>query len=240
MFPHRALTRTKFNGAQLKYESPKSSKSELLWQKLDYKHYCGCNKLGSANYSSQKITNRNIIFSGSSPITLQIISYFSTAVGVQHLTINPCSMKNALRILSLITFIALFSTNTQAAVFAVQESAESELQQQFGTDDLQEFMAMSTKEMGKRRGERLTFKERLAVKMVKRQVKKMQRRGEEVSLEAVSQKAATNINIGGFILGFLLGLIGVLIALLIDKDLVNSALIGFGIWLVIVLIAVVL
>lgn len=149
-------------------------------------------------------------------------------------------MKNALRILSLITFIALFSTNTQAAVFAVQESAESELQQQFGTDDLQEFMAMSTKEMGKRRGERLTFKERLAVKMVKRQVKKMQRRGEEVSLEAVSQKAATNINIGGFILGFLLGLIGVLIALLIDKDLVNSALIGFGIWLVIVLIAVVL
>ena len=148
-------------------------------------------------------------------------------------------MQTALKTLSLFLLLACFSTTANATVFSVDDAApQSALFEKFGTDDVQEFMALSPREMGKRRGQKLTFKERMAVKLVKRQVRKMERRGQEVSLEAASQNAASDFNIGGFLLGFLLGLIGVLIALLIDRDLVNSALIGLGVWLVILLLLV--
>ena len=149
-------------------------------------------------------------------------------------------MQNTLKTFSFLALFFSFILPADAAVFAVQERENSVLLDQFGTDDLQEFMTLSPKEMGKRRGHKLTFKERLAVKIAKRQVRKMERKGQEVSLEAVSSNAASNINIGGFLLGFLLGLSGVLIALLIGRDLVNSALIGCAVWLALVLIIIVL
>lgn len=149
-------------------------------------------------------------------------------------------MQNALKTFSLLALLFCFTLPAEAAVFAVQENEKSALLEQFGTEDIQEFMALSPREMGKRRGQRLTFKERLAVKLAQRQIRKMERRGEEVTLESVTKKGAADVNIGGFLLGFLLGLIGVLIALLIDKDLVNSALIGFAVWVGIVLLILIL
>ena len=148
-------------------------------------------------------------------------------------------MQHALKAASILMLLLCFTLSADAAVFAVDKAAtKSTLLEKFGTDDVQEFMALSPKEMGKRRGERLTFKEKMAVKLVKRQIRKAERRGQEVSLESASQNAASDFNIGGFLLGFLLGLIGVLLALIIDKDLVNSALIGLGVWVVILILIV--
>lgn len=148
-------------------------------------------------------------------------------------------MKNCLRILPLMAlFLFQFST-ADAAVFAVNDANNKAfLETQFGTDNLNDFVNMSAKDVAKATGEKLSFKEKVALKLVQRQVKRQMKKGERVDLPTSYEKAAPSINIGGFILGFLLGLIGVLIALIIDRDLVTSALYGFLAWLVIVLVIV--
>lgn len=146
-------------------------------------------------------------------------------------------MKQLLRILPLMALFLFQFSSADAAVFAINEANnKAYLQTQFGADDLNDFVKMSAKDVAKATGEKLSLKERLVLKVVQRQVKRQIKKGERVDVRATNEAAAPAVNIGGFLLGFLLGLIGVLIAWLIDRDLLTSSL--YGLLALIIVLAV--
>ena len=106
---------------------------------------------------------------------------------------------------------------------------------------IEDIVNLKPKEIEKKAGKKLKFKEKLALKLAKGKIKKAMKKGkspEEIKAELAA--GDFNFHIGGFILGFLLGVLGVLIAyLLIDRDAGISALIGVGAVLVLVLLLVV-
>jgi hypothetical protein len=65
-------------------------------------------------------------------------------------------------------------------------------------------------EIEAKKGEKLSFREKLALKLLKKKMEK--------KMNAGDKKAPKEIDIIGFVLGLLLGLIGVLLAYLIDRD----------------------
>jgi hypothetical protein len=146
-------------------------------------------------------------------------------------------MKQLLRILPLLALIAFSYSTANAAVFAINDASnKAYLESQFGADNLQDFVDLSAKDVAANRGERLSLKEKIVLKVVQRQVKRQMKRGERVDVKTAYEDAAPAVNIGGFLLGFILGLIGVLIALLIDRNLVTSALYGMLAWLIILVL----
>ncbi|WP_367390210.1 hypothetical protein [Lewinella sp. LCG006] len=150
-------------------------------------------------------------------------------------------MKQLLRILPLVALLAFSFSNANAAVFAINDASNKAfLESQFGTDNLEDFVHLSAKDVAARTGERLSLKEKLVLKVVQRQVKRQLKKGERVDLKSAHAEAGTTVNLGGFLLGLLLGLLGVLIALLIDRDLVTSALYGLLVLVVILVIGFVL
>ncbi len=109
---------------------------------------------------------------------------------------------------------------------------------------VEDFLNMSAKEIGQKRGKKLKLKERLALMLMKRQIKRAVKKGESVedmvekmNAEAESDSTSTIL---GFLLGFLLGLIGVLIAYIFYKQGVKGAWYGVLALLALILLAVVL
>ena len=97
--------------------------------------------------------------------------------------------------------------------------------------NLQDFLNMSAKEIGKKRGKKLKFKERIALGLAKRKIKKALKKGKsEEEIKEMLASGGGDFHVGGFLLGFLLGLIGVLIAYIAVKDGIKWAWIGLGIW----------
>jgi hypothetical protein len=136
-----------------------------------------------------------------------------------------------------LALIAFSYSTANAAVFAINDASnKAYLESQFGADNLQDFVDLSAKDVAANRGERLSLKEKIVLKVVQRQVKRQMKRGERVDVKTAYEDAAPAVNIGGFLLGFILGLIGVLIALLIDRNLVTSALYGMLAWLIILVL----
>jgi hypothetical protein len=114
------------------------------------------------------------------------------------------------------------------------------------TISLLEMSKLSIKEAELVRGEKMKFAERLAFKSAQNKLKKcinpdgsLNDRRLTKSLKKIGDDGG--FHAGGFFLGLLLGLIGLIIALLINDDKkrarVKWALIGWGVWIVIVLIA---
>jgi len=96
------------------------------------------------------------------------------------------------------------------------------------------------------RGEKMKFSERLVFKVAQRKLKKSINPDGSLNDRRLTKnlkKADGNggFHAGGFFLGLLLGLIGVIITLLINDDKKKSrvkwALIGWGVWIAIVLLA---
>ncbi len=144
-------------------------------------------------------------------------------------------MKQLLRILPLLALLVFSYSTANAAISAINDASnKAYLESEFGTDNLQDFVDLSAKDIAANRGERLSLKEKIVLKVVQRQVKRQMKKGERVDVKTAYEDAAPAVNIGGFLLGFILGLIGVLIALLIDRNLLTSALYGLLAWLIII------
>lgn len=158
-------------------------------------------------------------------------------------------MKKQLTIFATLLFFLVNIQNISAVKTPVIDKAnvnENIQQIDFTTTSMSvdDFLNMSAKEIGQKRGKKLKLKERLALMLMKRQIKKAVKKGESVedmvermNAEAESDSTSTIL---GFLLGFLLGLIGVLIAYLFYKQGVKGAWYGVLALLALILIAVVL
>ena len=107
---------------------------------------------------------------------------------------------------------------------------------------VQDFLALTPKKYKELTGEKLSFTQKIALKMAQKKVRKAIKNNENVDSTVMANALDTSdFNIGGFVLGLLLSVIGVLIAYLIgDTSVIKWAWIGFAIFLVIFLLAVLL
>ena len=110
--------------------------------------------------------------------------------------------------------------------------------------DPKTFLSLTPAKIQEMTGKKMTFKQKLGLKLAQRDVKKQLKQGKEVNMADMAKRADGGISVLWLILGLLLGVIGVLIALLTkkgkDDNRVKSSLIGWGIWIAIVLIAYVI
>lgn len=102
----------------------------------------------------------------------------------------------------------------------------------------EDFLNLTPKEIKQRTGEKLSLKEKLALRYVQSQIKRDIKKGISPADATFNlDDEARKFNIGGFLLGLFLGLIGWLISLLFkNKNVRRSALLGWGVAVVIYLI----
>lgn len=107
---------------------------------------------------------------------------------------------------------------------------------------VEEFLSLTPKKYKELTGEKLSFTKKISLKLAQKKIKKAIRNNEKVDANTMATAVDTSdFNIGGFILGLLLSVVGVLIAYLIGDDVVIKwAWIGFGVSLIIFLLAVLL
>ena len=133
--------------------------------------------------------------------------------------------------------LVAFTAQLASAVNSVKINPESDfLQINFGVDNVDDFVKLSWKEAANAKQAKLTFKEKVVLKVAQRKMKKKMKKGESFSAENVYTATASDFNLGGFLLGLILGPIGILIALLFGRNAVRWALYGFLVWIVLVLI----
>ena len=110
--------------------------------------------------------------------------------------------------------------------------------------DPQAFLSLTPAKIQEMTGKKMTLKQKLGLKLVQRDIKRQLKQGKEVNMGEMAKKAAGGIDILWFLLGLVLGLIGVIIALITkkgkDDNRVKSSLIGWLVWIAIVVIAYVL
>ncbi len=105
-----------------------------------------------------------------------------------------------------------------------------------GQLDAKTFLSLTPAKVQELTGKKMTFGQKVSLKMAQMEVKKQLKKGKEVNMAEMGKKAGGGINFLWLLVGFVLGLIGVLIAYLTregtDDNRVKSAWIGAGIWLV--------
>lgn len=154
-------------------------------------------------------------------------------------------LKNALRF-SLLAFVMLiFNFSTSALTLPSTEpvpKSDNTVAAPFANMSVEDFLALTPKKYKELTGEKLSFTQKIALKMTQKKVKRAIKNGEKVDAATMAGGLDTSdFNIGGFVLGLLLSAIGVLIAYLIgDTNVIKWAWIGFAVFLVIFLLAVLL
>jgi hypothetical protein len=151
-----------------------------------------------------------------------------------------------MRKITLMLLAGLFAVSSlHAGLVYVPESAtdnvKSGKQSVFSMLDAQTFLALTPAKVKEMTGKKMSLGEKVSLKIAQMEVKKQLKKGEQVDMAAMGKKAASGISALWLILGLLLGLIGVIIALVTkkgaDDNRVKSALIGWLIWIAIVVIA---
>ncbi len=107
---------------------------------------------------------------------------------------------------------------------------------------VEDFLALSPRQYRELTGEKLSLTQKISLKIAQKKVKKAMKNNEEVNAVTMQNALDTSdFNIGGFVLGLLLSVVGVLIAYLIgDTTVIKWAWIGFGVFMVIFLLALIL
>jgi hypothetical protein len=105
-----------------------------------------------------------------------------------------------------------------------------------------DFLSLTPKKYKELTGEKLSIPQKISLKLAQKKIKKAIKNNEQIDSTTMANAVDTSdFNIGGFILGLLLSVIGVLIAYLIgDTSVIKWAWIGFGVFLIIFLLAVLL
>lgn len=124
--------------------------------------------------------------------------------------------------------------------YAVQSHAEESALRDLKAGD---FLDMKARDFAELTGTKLKLRDRLAISLAKKQVRKEMRKGTMTagdSVADVAQQAAKDINVGAFFLGLFLGLLGLIIVLIAfeDKEAWKSALLGWGIWILLLILLI--
>ncbi|MBL7698336.1 MAG: hypothetical protein JNK79_09265 [Chitinophagaceae bacterium] len=108
---------------------------------------------------------------------------------------------------------------------------------------VQDFLALTPKKYKEITGQKLSLTQKISLKIAQKKMKRAIKNNENIHTTAAVADAfdTSDFNIGGFILGLLLPVVGVLIAYLIgDTTVIKWAWVGFGVFFVIFLLAVLL
>jgi len=136
------------------------------------------------------------------------------------------------------TLSLLFSLSTNA--FAVNSSQKGKISSFFNELSAQDFLEIEVKDLKEITGKRVRLRDRYALAMTKRLVKKQLKKGEEVNISEEFKENKNGFSVVGFLLGFFLSFLGALIAWIFFKDGLKSALLGMLCSALIVILSVVL
>jgi hypothetical protein len=149
--------------------------------------------------------------------------------------------------LSLLAFVmTILNLSTSALTIPstepVPSKSDNTVVAPFSGMTAEDFLALTPKKYKELTGEKLSLTQKIALKMAQKKMRKAIKNNEKVDVAAMAGGLDTSdFNIGGFVLGLLLSVIGVLIAYLIgDTNVIKWAWIGFAVFLVIFLLAVLL
>ena len=157
-------------------------------------------------------------------------------------------MKHLLKVSFLFIAILLFNFSSSAVVIPVSTVIPAKVTESvakpspFAGMTVQDFLALTPKKFKELTGKKMSMSQKISLKIAQRKVKKMVKNNEQVDLYKVAPGVDTSdFSIGGFVLGLLLGIIGILIAYLIgDRSVIKWAWLGFAVWIVILLLALLL
>ena len=150
--------------------------------------------------------------------------------------------------ISLLAFV-LMTFAFSSSAFVIGPSATPEPMKNehtavspFSKMSVDDFLTLTPKKYKELTGEKLSLTQKISLKIAQKKMKRAIRNNEQIDSTTMANAVDTSdFNIGGFILGLLLSVIGVLIAYLIgDSSVIKWAWIGFGIFLIIFLLAVLL
>ena len=153
--------------------------------------------------------------------------------------------QNMLRF-SLLVFAMIIFNSTSALTIPSAEpvppKSEKSVVTPFTGMTVQDFLALTPKKYKELTGEKLSITQKISLKLAQKKIRKAVKNNESIDSATMANAVDTSdFNIGGFVLGLLLSLIGVLIAYLIgDTSVIKWAWIGFGVFLIIFLLAVLL
>lgn len=159
---------------------------------------------------------------------------------------NTYITRNLLRV-SFMTF-ALMIINFSSSALTIPSSepvppkADNTAVAPFSNMTAEDFLALTPKKYRELTGQKLSITQKISLKIAQKKIRKALKNNESIdSITMANAVDTSDFNIGGFVLGLLLSVIGVLIAYLIgDTNVIKWAWIGFGVFLVIFLLAVLL
>lgn len=148
---------------------------------------------------------------------------------------------------SMLAFALMIFTIPSSALVVPSTTPESAKKESTSVNALsgmsvENFLALTPKKYKELTGEKLSITQKISLKLAQKKVKRALKNNEKIDSTTMASAVDTSdFNIGGFILGLLLSVIGVLIAYLIgDSSVIKWAWIGFGIALIIYLLAILL
>jgi len=141
-------------------------------------------------------------------------------------------------ITTLFTLTIIFCLNTNA--FAVKNLQKKDATSVFKNMSADDFLQMDANDLKEMTGERVRLKDRYALAMTKRLVKKQLKKGEKTNIGEEFKENRNGFSVVGFLLGFFLSFIGALIAWILFKDGLKSALLGMLCSLIIIILSIVL
>jgi hypothetical protein len=154
------------------------------------------------------------------------------------------------KILILFVAFSLVTTSFGSSGFSVLPKKASDVYLPIGSTgqkiSVLDLSRINVKAFESISGRHLNFFDRLGFKLAQKKLKKSINADGTIDNKKLNKLLAegeTGFHLGGFALGFLVGLIGVLIAYLINddkkKNRVKWAWIGFGVWIVILLLFII-